>query len=158
MPDDIMKFMTNGWLDISIITWFSMTCFTYQKRLTTPKRCVFLNPNRISQGICSEGPEEVTAYIKKIMTQDRDKYYILPYHQLNHWSLFIIYPSKKYGYILDSLKGTKVAQDYLLSGLVDEAIGRCLWDLPPCQQQRSGWECGYYVMKWIHRFILYEQH
>ncbi|KAL4576325.1 hypothetical protein LXL04_012417 [Taraxacum kok-saghyz] len=27
-----------------------------------------------------------------------------------------------------------------------------------CNKQSSDWECGYYVMNWMHEFLLFRQH
>nr|KAJ0199481.1 hypothetical protein LSAT_V11C600316460 [Lactuca sativa] len=32
------------------------------------------------------------------------------------------------------------------------------WIFPKCNQQLSDWECGYYVMNWMHEFVLFRQH
>ncbi|GJU07842.1 ulp1 protease family, C-terminal catalytic domain-containing protein [Tanacetum coccineum] len=32
------------------------------------------------------------------------------------------------------------------------------WNFVECNQQRYYWECGYYVMKWMHQFVTHQQH
>ncbi|GKA50277.1 ulp1 protease family, C-terminal catalytic domain-containing protein, partial [Tanacetum coccineum] len=32
------------------------------------------------------------------------------------------------------------------------------WNFVECNQQRYYWECGYYVMKWMHQFVTHRQH
>ncbi|XP_071700146.1 uncharacterized protein [Rutidosis leptorrhynchoides] len=95
------------------------TCHKIQNGISKPKRCAFLNPNIISQEICSKAPEKAIDYIKAT-TSLRNKYYIIPYFQ--------------------------------------GAVGCLTWDQPMCQQQEVEWECGYYIMKWMHQFILFDQH
>ncbi|GKF23706.1 hypothetical protein Tco_0076028, partial [Tanacetum coccineum] len=42
-----------------------------------------------------------------------------------------------------------------LAGLVDSVLGGSLkWELPIVNRQPSTWECGYYVMRWMHDFVL----
>ncbi|GKB26422.1 hypothetical protein Tco_0865823 [Tanacetum coccineum] len=42
-----------------------------------------------------------------------------------------------------------------LAGLVDSVLGGSLkWELPTVNRQPSTWECGYYVMRWMHDFVL----
>ncbi|GJW35401.1 protein exportin 1A [Tanacetum coccineum] len=43
----------------------------------------------------------------------------------------------------------------MLAGLVDSVLGGSLkWELPTVNRQPSTWECGYYVMRWMHDFVL----
>ncbi|GKB29614.1 Sn1-specific diacylglycerol lipase alpha [Tanacetum coccineum] len=41
------------------------------------------------------------------------------------------------------------------TGLLDFGLGGSLkWELPTVNRQPSTWECGYYVMRWMHDFVL----
>ncbi|GJW99815.1 hypothetical protein Tco_0183729 [Tanacetum coccineum] len=45
-------------------------------------------------------------------------------------------------------------QCYRLAGLVESVVGSLKWEFPLVNRQPGDWECGYYVMKWMHDFVL----
>ncbi|GJU65139.1 hypothetical protein Tco_1246974 [Tanacetum coccineum] len=45
-------------------------------------------------------------------------------------------------------------QSYRLSGLIESVVGSIKWEFPLVNRQPEDWECGYYVMKWMHDFVL----
>ncbi|GKA32453.1 hypothetical protein Tco_0718820, partial [Tanacetum coccineum] len=42
----------------------------------------------------------------------------------------------------------------MLAGLVESVVGSLKWEFPLVNRQPGEWECGYYVMKWMHDFVL----
>ncbi|GJZ69905.1 ion channel DMI1 isoform X1 [Tanacetum coccineum] len=42
----------------------------------------------------------------------------------------------------------------LRHGLVESVAGSLKWESPLLNRQPGDWECGYYVMKWMHDFVL----
>ncbi|GJT47065.1 hypothetical protein Tco_0955780 [Tanacetum coccineum] len=59
------------------------------------------------------------------------------------------------GIILNSSKGSNTnEQCYRLAGLMESVVGSLKWEFPLVNRQPGEWECGYYVMKWMHDFVL----
>ncbi|GJZ22400.1 hypothetical protein Tco_0559439 [Tanacetum coccineum] len=60
-------------------------------------------------------------------------------------------------YLTQSLMGYEFyLAPYLqgLAGLVESVVGSLKWEFPLVNRQPGDWECGYYVMKWMHDFVL----
>ncbi|MFS7938489.1 putative papain-like cysteine peptidase superfamily [Helianthus anomalus] len=50
------------------------------------------------------------------------RYFLAPYLAINHWLLFIISPAKKEVFILNSLKGNKDKNSYLLLKVIADVF------------------------------------
>nr|GFC15755.1 ulp1 protease family, C-terminal catalytic domain-containing protein [Tanacetum cinerariifolium] len=69
--------------------------------------------------------------------------------------MYYSYPKDGRGFILNPQKDLQTNENcYRLAGLVDSVVGSLKWDFPLVNRQPKDWECGYYVMKWMHDFIL----
>nr|GFC57070.1 ulp1 protease family, C-terminal catalytic domain-containing protein [Tanacetum cinerariifolium] len=72
-----------------------------------------------------------------------------------HYVLLIICPKDGRGFILNPQKDSQTNENYYrLDGLVDSVVGSLKWDFPLVNRYPKDWECGYYVMKWMHEFVL----
>ncbi|KAL8254249.1 hypothetical protein R6Q59_032470 [Mikania micrantha] len=135
---ELLHLFCNEWLDISVVHLFTM----YFYELSNSK-CAFLNPHDIAGDVCIKNP-------------NRAKDHIL---EIGHWLVFIIYPLKRQGYIIDSINNHKGKENYAFSFIVEDALGVKLnWELVKCKQQRSTWECGFCVIKHMHEFVTIYQH
>ncbi|KAF5812864.1 putative Ulp1 protease family catalytic domain, papain-like cysteine peptidase superfamily [Helianthus annuus] len=83
------------------------------------------------------------------------QYFLAPYLANNHWSLFIISPTKKEVFILDSLKGNKDKNNYLLSEVIEDVFKgtKFTWSMVECKQQNGRWACGFMVLGYMMEFI-----
>nr|KAJ0190589.1 hypothetical protein LSAT_V11C800407070 [Lactuca sativa] len=94
-------------------------------------KCAFISLSEIQATICESNGEGVVSYIVDAMRFHKDKqFFVAPYWQ---------------GYILDSQKNPdeKPVENYIV--------------VKYCNQQPSGWECCFYVMRWMFEFILTRQ-
>ncbi|MFS7955864.1 putative papain-like cysteine peptidase superfamily [Helianthus anomalus] len=112
----LLQVFANGWVDITIIHWFAALFYTMSNDGERCNPCAFFGSNSINGEMCQRNPEEVKGHILGVYELHMDKqYFLAPYLANNHWSLFIISPTKKEVFILDSLKGNKDKNSYLLS-------------------------------------------
>ncbi|KAL4582294.1 hypothetical protein LXL04_006840 [Taraxacum kok-saghyz] len=85
--------------------------------------------------------------------------------------LLVICPHQFKCYILNSVFGSKELKSYKIVHHVNRAVTRfkkdktnkasfspTSWSFPKCNKQLDNWECGYYVMCWMHEFVLFRQH
>ncbi|KAL8228131.1 hypothetical protein R6Q57_015715 [Mikania cordata] len=83
---------------------------------------------------------------------------------IGHWSLLIISLLSKKGYIADSINKHKSRDNYALSFIIEEVFGvRLDWEMVKlfsmqCKQQKSGWECGFCLIKNMNDLINVYQH
>ncbi|MFS7957218.1 putative Ulp1 protease family catalytic domain, papain-like cysteine peptidase superfamily [Helianthus anomalus] len=141
----LLQVFANGWVDITIIHWFA----AYNP-------CTFFGPNSISGEMCQRNPEEVKGHILGVYELHMDKpYFLAPYLANDHWSLFIISPARKEVFILDSLKGNKDKNSYLLSKVIEDVFKgtKFTWSMVECKQQKGGWECGFMVLGYMMEFV-----
>ncbi|KAL8201545.1 hypothetical protein R6Q57_010692 [Mikania cordata] len=74
--------------------------------------------------MCQSEPEVVEDRIFNVYELHNDKPFLLaPHLSGGHWSLFIISPKMKEVFILDSLKGEKTKNCYILSNIIEDAFG-----------------------------------
>ncbi|MFS7917055.1 putative Ulp1 protease family catalytic domain, papain-like cysteine peptidase superfamily [Helianthus anomalus] len=128
----LLQVFTNGWVDITIIHWFA------------------------AGEMCQHNPEEVKGHILGLYELHMDKrYFLAPYLANDHWSLFIISPARKEVFILDSLKGNKDKNNYLLSEVIEDVFKgtKFTWSMVECKQQKGGWECGFMVLGYMMEFV-----
>nr|GEU99007.1 ulp1 protease family, C-terminal catalytic domain-containing protein [Tanacetum cinerariifolium] len=87
------------------------------------------------------------------------EFYLAPFLQGRHYVLLIICLKDGRGVILNPQKDSQMNENcYRLAGLVDSFGGSMKWDFPLVNRQPKDWECGYYIMKWMHDFVLKYQH
>nr|KAJ0214647.1 hypothetical protein LSAT_V11C400186960 [Lactuca sativa] len=172
-PEEILRLLNKQWLDISVITWFQIMLHSMLETHGGNKvnKCAFISPSEIQATICESNGEGVVSYIVDAMRVHEDKeFFVAPYWQGLHWTLLVICPNKGTGYILDSLKNSneKAVENYIVVKYVEEAVASLKedietthpmnWTLVECNQQPSGWECGFYVMRWMFEFVLTRQY
>ncbi|MFS7963040.1 putative papain-like cysteine peptidase superfamily [Helianthus anomalus] len=94
-------------------------------------RSAFFNPHHIKGDLCMKNSEGVQEHIIDMFMFHTDKtFFLAPYLADNHWTLIIICPSTKRGYIIDSISREKDQHSYLLTSVSDEAFGfPFLWDM-----------------------------
>ncbi|KAJ0614368.1 putative papain-like cysteine peptidase superfamily [Helianthus annuus] len=58
-------------------------------------------------------------------------------------------------FILDSLKGNKDKNNYLLSKVIEDVFKgtKFTWSMVECKQQKGGWECGFMVLGYMMEFV-----
>ncbi|XP_071699953.1 uncharacterized protein [Rutidosis leptorrhynchoides] len=162
--DDLMSLLTNGWLDMSVITYFTMSLHESMQKLGG-NRCAVLNPYEIRGSRCISNMANVMDYLLNVInTHDKDKtFFLAPYYENHHWVLFIIWPHNNTVFVLDSLglKRKSTNEDnYSIATPIKTILEDIRWIFPKCHQQKEqkgGWECGYYVMRWMHEFIYSQQ-
>ncbi|XP_052623994.1 uncharacterized protein LOC111916714 [Lactuca sativa] len=133
-------------------------------------KCAFISRSEIQAMVCESNCEGVVSYIVDAMRFHEDKqFFVAPYWQGLHLMLLVICPNQGIGYVLDSLKNPneKPVENYIVVKYVEEAVERLKedidttnsmnWTLVECNQQPSGWECGFYVMRWMFEFVLTRQ-
>ncbi|MFS7936085.1 putative papain-like cysteine peptidase superfamily [Helianthus anomalus] len=123
---ELLQLFSNDWLDISVIHWFAM--YFYE---THNSQCAFFNPHHIKGDSCTKNPEGVQEHIIDMFMFHTDKtFFLAPYLANDHWTLIVICPSTKRGYIIDSISREKDQHSYLLTSVIDEAFGfPFLWDM-----------------------------
>ncbi|KAL6323585.1 hypothetical protein AAG906_039175 [Vitis piasezkii] len=89
------------------------------------------------------------------------KYVFIPYNPNFHWVLLVIEPKKMIVHYLDPLHH-KPCED--LKDIVNMALRISAkktskrepsWQLVQCPRQEGGFECGYFVMRFIKEIIFY---
>ncbi|GJT63701.1 hypothetical protein Tco_1015181 [Tanacetum coccineum] len=149
---DIIELLTNKELECGILTLFEMSLY-HLKGHSSQNKVGFLNPGMITTDSCFYEKWATIDYLTQSLTGY--DFYLAPYLQGRHYVLFIICPKHGMGFILNSSKGSNTnEQSYRLAGLVESVIGSLKWEFPLMNRQPEDWECGYYVMKWMHDFIL----
>ncbi|KAF5814682.1 putative Ulp1 protease family catalytic domain, papain-like cysteine peptidase superfamily [Helianthus annuus] len=150
----LLQVFANGWVDITIIHWFAALFYTVSNDGERYNPCAFFGPNSISGEICERNPEEVKGHILGVYELHMDKrYFLAPYLANDHWSLFIISPARKEVFILDSLKGNKDKNSYLLSKVIEDVFKGTKFTWSMCKQQKGGWECGFMVLGYMMEFV-----
>ncbi|KAJ9556536.1 hypothetical protein OSB04_011150, partial [Centaurea solstitialis] len=133
--DDIHSLVQNEWLDHTIIAWFQI--FLHGILQTKEKnRCGFIFPAHIHSDECLLNTNGVISSITSAMSHNRELWFFLaPYlqsFQPHQQPLELAY--------------------YFSSPSYDIYIG-----FANCNQQKSSWECGYYIMHFMFNFVMYHQ-
>ncbi|MFS7926631.1 putative papain-like cysteine peptidase superfamily [Helianthus anomalus] len=80
--------------------------------------------------------------------------------QIRHWVLYIVSPSERKGWILDStyLRGKKNKSHYSLTTAIETSFGgRFTWKMVKCKHQEGSWECGFLVVRNMFEFFISRQ-
>ncbi|KAM0069770.1 putative papain-like cysteine peptidase superfamily [Helianthus debilis subsp. tardiflorus] len=116
---DLLNMLLEGWLDVTILHWFAMHFFE-----SPNSRCAFFNPNKVTGSRCRTLFEDVKKHVKEIRELHSKKvFYLAPYLARKHWSLIIVCPDFKFGYIVDSIKEGKTHKKYKLVKIIEDAFG-----------------------------------
>ncbi|GJT31915.1 RNA-directed DNA polymerase, eukaryota, reverse transcriptase zinc-binding domain protein [Tanacetum coccineum] len=149
---DIIELLTDQELECGILTLFEMSLY-HLKGHSSQNKVGFLNPRLITADSCFYEKWATIDYLTQSLMGY--EFYLAPYLQGRHYVLFIICPKHGMGFILNSSKGSNTnEQCYRLAGLVESVVGSLKWECPLVNRQPGDWECGYYVMKWMHDFVL----
>ncbi|PWA74706.1 hypothetical protein CTI12_AA249150 [Artemisia annua] len=94
--------------------------------------------------------------IIELLTDQQLECGIMTLFDIRHYVLFIICPKCGMAFILNSSKdSSKNVKTYRLAGLVESVVGSLRWEFPAVNnRQPFDWECGFYMMKWMHDFVL----
>ncbi|GJQ95272.1 retrotransposon protein, putative, ty1-copia subclass [Tanacetum coccineum] len=147
-------------IDITFIHWWTMHLYSKAKRLPDNK-CTFLNPHLITSSQCRSKENEVIEHIMdtKRLNPGKD-IYMAPYMQGDsHWVLMVLCPNSRKGYIVDSYEYEKKNENsYYFPAIVESALDTKFdWTMVKCFQQKGGWECGYYMMKFMFDLVINKQ-
>ncbi|PWA92677.1 ulp1 protease family, C-terminal catalytic domain-containing protein [Artemisia annua] len=149
---DIVELLTNQELECGILTLFEMSLYHLKGR-SSLNRVGFLNPGLITSDACLFEKWDTLDYLTRAL--EGYDFYLAPYLQGRHYVLFIICPKHGVAFILNSSRGSsKNEETYRLAGLVESVVGGLRWEFPVVNRQPFDWECGFYVMKWMHDFVL----
>ncbi|GJZ67714.1 ulp1 protease family, C-terminal catalytic domain-containing protein [Tanacetum coccineum] len=55
---------------------------------------------------------------------------------------------------IDYLTQSLMGYEFYLAPYLQGVVGSLKWEFPLANRQPGDWECGYYVMKWMHDFVL----
>ncbi|PWA49768.1 ulp1 protease family, C-terminal catalytic domain-containing protein [Artemisia annua] len=138
--DDILEMWMNGWLDAIIITYFNWGLYKLMR--SSSSRCGLLNPYLIQGSECLSNASGVKDYLTRAFSSTYDIFLEPFVEKGNHWVLFVVCPKQRMCYILDSYQNKnkkRTERSY------------------SCNQQAEKWECGYYVLKWMHEFVTIHQ-
>ncbi|XP_059589719.1 probable ubiquitin-like-specific protease 2A [Vitis vinifera] len=124
---------------------------------------IFFNPFTISRAGLSTPQTEKRAQLlsKRLMECQDAKYVFIPYNPDFHWVLVVIEPRKMIVHYLDPMHH-KPCED--LKDIVNMALRISAkktskrepsWQLVQCPRQEGGFECGYFVMRFIKEIIFY---
>ncbi|GJT73953.1 putative ribonuclease H-like domain-containing protein [Tanacetum coccineum] len=148
----IIELLAYKELECGIVTLFEMSLY-HLKGHSSQNKVGFLNPGMITADSCFFEKWATIDYLTRSLTGY--DFYLAPYLQGRHYVLFIICPKQGMGFILNSFKGSNTnEQSYRLAELMESVVGSLKWEFPLVNRQSEDWECGYYVMKWMHDFVL----
>ncbi|KAL7584435.1 uncharacterized protein LOC128125919 isoform X1 [Lactuca sativa] len=171
-----MEMLNKEQLDISCILWYQIMLHSLMLVSRMDNKCGFINPQCITSTRCEyddrgETDHVINDLVDMMNFHEEKQFFLAPYWERRHWMLIVICPHQYKSYILDSARQTKTLKDYTIVEHVNKAVTRfkktktnksrlcpMTWIFPKCNQQLSDWECGYYVMNWMHEFVLFRQH
>nr|GEU97639.1 ulp1 protease family, C-terminal catalytic domain-containing protein [Tanacetum cinerariifolium] len=122
--ESLLGWMTNDWIDGTILHWWCMHLFEMvsKKEFNT---CVFFNPTIIQGRVCDQESNFAIKHILATVEAHKEKeIFLAPYLQDSHWVLFLIFPNTRTGYIFDSYKRDKkkTSNGFYLSNTVERAF------------------------------------
>ncbi|KAK9049252.1 hypothetical protein SSX86_011938 [Deinandra increscens subsp. villosa] len=160
--EGVLQLLANGKVDISIVHWCEMYLYelSESRSKTYKSRCAFFNTVLITGEECNSSFANVQEHILSVYAKHIDKsYFLAPFLNGEHWSLFIVSPTQQEGYILDSMMGMKNKYDYPITKVIEESFGDNInWQMVKCRQHRNDWECGYMMMQNMIDFVMEYQY
>ncbi|KAK9049103.1 hypothetical protein SSX86_031929 [Deinandra increscens subsp. villosa] len=158
----VLQLLANDKVDISIVHWCEMYLYelSESRSKTYKSRCAFFNTVLITGEECNSSFANVQEHILSVYAKHLDKsYFLAPFLNGEHWSLFIVSPTQQEGYILDSMMGMKNKYDYPITKVIEETFGDNFnWQMVKCRQHRDDWECGYMMMQNMIDFVMEYQY
>ncbi|MFS7959674.1 putative Ulp1 protease family catalytic domain, papain-like cysteine peptidase superfamily [Helianthus anomalus] len=127
------------------------------------KTCVaYFNTQYITGKECEKNLASVKEHLVEVYKLHKDKkYFLAPFFYGGHWVLFIVSPSDRKGWILDSvsIRAEKNKNHYPLTKAIETTFGsQFTWKMAKCMQQDGSWECGYLVIRSMFNFVLEKQY
>ncbi|KAL4585211.1 hypothetical protein LXL04_009827 [Taraxacum kok-saghyz] len=134
----IIEMLNNEQLDISCILWYQMMLHSLMPISRMENKCAFVNPQEITSKRCEYDDKLETSFVithlVDVMTFHKEKqFFLAPY-----WEMAVT-----------RFKKNTIARSRMCP---------TTWTFPECNKQSSDWECGYYVMNWMHEFVFFRQH
>ncbi|KAK1419513.1 hypothetical protein QVD17_28685 [Tagetes erecta] len=157
--ESMMQLCVNGMVDIGVLNWYTMYLYKFGRLLGFGQTAYF-NPRMIELSLCNNNEALAISHIKDVMKHHDDKqFFMAPYLSGCHWTLIMIRRNLKdkkcYGFIIDSIRKGHTSSSYIITSLLERAVGRKIsWQMVKCYQQVDKWECGYYVMKAMYDFVI----
>nr|GEY80141.1 ulp1 protease family, C-terminal catalytic domain-containing protein [Tanacetum cinerariifolium] len=150
---DIIELLTYTKLELGILTLFEMSLYQLKDH-SSPNKVGFLNPMMITADLCFHEKFATMDYLAQSLTCY--EFYLAPFLQGRHYVLLIICPKDGRGFILNLQKDSQIMRTVTdsLDLWTRKVVGSLKWDFPLVNRQLKDWECGYYVMKWMHDFVL----
>ncbi|PWA81140.1 ulp1 protease family, C-terminal catalytic domain-containing protein [Artemisia annua] len=151
--NDILKMWTNGLLDASIIAYFNWGL--YKLIQSSSSRCGLLNPYLIQGSECLNNTSGVNDYLTRAFNSTYDIFLAPFIEKGNHWVLFVVCPKQRMCYILDSYQPKdkkRTERSYWLTSCLNKFVANY-----KCNQQAERWECGHYILKWMHELVTVHQ-
>ncbi|PWA78073.1 ulp1 protease family, C-terminal catalytic domain-containing protein [Artemisia annua] len=170
-----------GMVDITFIHWRMMHLYSMVK-LLHDNRCAFLNPQcrlngkKVKEHIIetkqlNPGKTYTWHLICKgnVFACYTDFLYVLCIYtkmlkllcSVNHWVRIVLCPNLRKGYIMDSLDykdKPNNENNYYFTQIVESAFETKFdWTMAKCFRQEGGWECGYFLMKFMHDLAMKKQ-
>ncbi|KAJ9560349.1 hypothetical protein OSB04_005509 [Centaurea solstitialis] len=132
--EDIHCLVKNEWLDHSIIAWFQMHLHGLMQN-KEKNRCGFIFPASIYAKECKSDGDSVINNMASAMSHNKKLWFFLaPYLQ------------------------RAVARYHEEGGPCESDKMRPFrWQFPRCNQQKAGWECGYYILHFMFNFVTDQQ-
>ncbi|KAJ0876878.1 putative Ulp1 protease family catalytic domain, papain-like cysteine peptidase superfamily [Helianthus annuus] len=154
-----MMFPLNMMLTDQKRNW--MRWFLFGHRLKKATQVAYFNTQRITGKECEENLPSVKEHLVEVYKlHEGNKYFLAPFLYSRHWVLFIVSPSERKGWILDStyLRGKKNKSHYSLTNAIETSFGgRFTWKMVKCKQQEGSWECGFLVVRNMFEFVISRQ-
>ncbi|KAK9053013.1 hypothetical protein SSX86_029643 [Deinandra increscens subsp. villosa] len=154
----LLRVCLNKEVDVNIFAWFATYLYTFGEDHGIGHTAYF-NPRYIELRMCNITKDTVIKHIQSVMKLHKDKQeFIAPYLAGSHWSLILItrYRNKHYfGSIIDSISKRKDAKNYMITELIEEAIGETIpWEMVKCYQENGMGLSGHYVLKAMFEFVV----
>ncbi|XP_022015820.1 uncharacterized protein LOC110915432 [Helianthus annuus] len=106
--EGVLQFLANGLLDASFIHWCQMFLYNHMRskkeNAKGKNRVAYFNTQYITGKECEKNLASVKEHLVEVYKLHKDKkYFLAPFFYGGHWVLFIVSPSDRKGWILDSV-------------------------------------------------------
>ncbi|GJX46515.1 ulp1 protease family, C-terminal catalytic domain-containing protein [Tanacetum coccineum] len=121
--ESLLGWMTNDWLDATILHWWCMHLFEMVSKEEF-NTCAIFNPTIIQGRVCDQESNFAIKHILTTVEAHKEKeIFLAPYLQDSHWVLFLICPKTRMGYIFDSdnRDKKKTQNSFYLSNTVERS-------------------------------------
>ncbi|KAJ0509006.1 putative Ulp1 protease family catalytic domain, papain-like cysteine peptidase superfamily [Helianthus annuus] len=164
--EGVLQFLANGLLDASFIHLCQMFLYNHMRskkeNAKGKTRVAYFNTQYITGKECEKNLASVKEHLVEVYKLHKDKKYFLAlFFYGGHWVLFILSPSDRKSWILDSvsIRAEKNKNHYPLTKAIETTFGsQFTWKIAKCMQQDGSWECGYLVIRNMFNFVLEKQY